>query len=143
MARGVKRHLKVAATPQLDESELIVRMHETDLPGSTRWGRYLTLWANQRKISCKVHSISVVEVKAPREHKISINKHLKSKLDIKPGTTVDFYIKKASRLKAPYYILRYHPNNAVRKKVFLKVLGITLVLLVAATFAALYFVVWR
>jgi hypothetical protein len=98
MARAVKRHLKVGATPHLDENKLIVRMHETDAPEGVKWGNYISLSANQNRIACKVLSNAMAEVKPPREHQISVNKHLKSKLHIKPGTTVDFYIKKASPL---------------------------------------------
>jgi hypothetical protein len=143
MARAVKRHLKVGATPHLDENKLIVRMHETDAPEGVKWGNYISLSANQNRIACKVLSNAMAEVKPPREHQISVNKHLKSKLHIKPGTTVDFYIKKASPLRAPYFIMRYHPDGTVRKRTLLKVLGVAVVLALAATFAALYFLVWQ
>lgn len=143
MARPVKRHLKIGATPHLDEGELFVRMHKDDVPKDMKWGNYIRLSANKSSITCKVLSNAMAEIKPPRAHQISINKHLKDILGVKPGTTANFYISKASSVKAPFYIMRYHPNKAVRRKVFWKTSGVIVVAIIVIVLVALYFQLWR
>ena len=118
-------------------------MHETDTPEGIKWGNYISLSANKRKITCKVLSNAMAEIRKPREHQISINKHLKSRLNIKSGATVDFYVKKASRLKTPYYVARYHPDKAVRRVTFWKMFGVSILLAAVTTIVALYFLLWQ
>ena len=142
MARPVKRHLKIGATPHLDEEELIVRMHENDIPAGIRWGNYIRLSANKKHVACKLQSNAMAEIKAPRVHQISINKHLKNKLGVKPGATVDFYISKASFLKAPYYTMRYHPSSGARKRAFWKTFGTFTAVAIVVTLVVLYFLLW-
>ena len=143
MARAVKRHFKIGATPHLDENELIVRMHESDRPEGTKWGNYISLSANKKRITCKLHSNAMAEIKQPRTNQISINKHLKSRLDIKAGTTVAFYMKRASSLKAPYYIMRYHPDRGRRRGAFRRILGVVVIMAAAIALTASYFLVLR
>ena len=143
MAQAVKRHLKVGATPHLDENVLIVRMHESDMPEGIKWGNYISLSANKKRIACKLYNNAMAEIKEPRAHQISINKHLKSRLDIKAGTTVAFYMKRASPLKASYYAMRYHPDQGRRRRAFRKILGVVVIMAAAIAFTASYFLVLR
>lgn len=142
MARPVKRHLMIGAVPYLDETELLVRMHEEDVPRGVKWGRYIHMSANDSHITAKVFSNAMAEIEKPRMHQISLNKHLRDRLEVKPGTTVDFYLSKASRLKAPYYLIRYHPVPALRRRVLLKTLGWATILVAIVAVVALYFVQW-
>ncbi len=142
MARSVKRHLKVGGVPQIDETELRIRMHDSDIPQGAKWGKWIHLRAYDDHITARVYSNAMAEIQQPRAHQISINKHLRDKLGLKPGATVDFYVKKASGLKAPYYTARYHPTASVRRKALLQILGVVVPLVAAAVIAALYFLVW-
>lgn len=142
MARPVKRHLKIGATPHLDENELFVRMHDDDIPKGVVWGRYIHVSTNNKRISCRVLSNAMAEIKAPRAHQISINKHLRDILEVKQGTNANFYVSKASRLKVPYYKIRYHPDAVVRRRVLLKTFGIIVLVLIVITIVSLYFSMW-
>jgi len=142
MARPVKRHLMIGAVPELDETGLLVRMHEEDVPRGVKWGNYIHLSANNSHVTARVFSNAMAEIEKPRTHQISLNKHLKDRLGVQPGMTVDFYLSKASRLKAPYYLVRYHPMPARRRRVLLKTLGWAAVLAAIAAVVALYFLQW-
>jgi hypothetical protein len=142
MARAVKRHLKIGAVPHLDETELLVRMHESDLPQGMKWGKWIHIRAFDDHITAKVYSNAMVEIKQPRAHQISVNKYLRDKLGVRPGVTVDFYLRKASPLKKPYYMARYHPTPGIRRKAQLRLLSAAVLVVAAAIIAAMYFVFW-
>ncbi len=117
-------------------------MHEDDIPKGIKWGRYIHLSTNDNRVTCKVLSNAMAEIKPPRAHQISINKHLKDILGVKQGTTGNFYISKASFWKRSLYIIRYHPDAAVRRRAFWKTSGVFAAVIIVITLAALYFTVW-
>ena len=115
--------MKVGTAPEDDEGTLIIRMHPDDLPKGIKWNKYIHLHVKDTTISCRVRNNAVVEVPHPRVHQININRDLRNTLGIKSGQVYDFYISKASRLKAPYYVIRYHPNRIARRNMIFKILG--------------------
>jgi hypothetical protein len=123
MAKPIKRHLKVGYAPADDEGALIIRMHPEDLPKGMKWTKYIHLLVNDERLTCRVRNNELVEVPQPRVHQININNRLRELLGIKSGTVYDFYVTKASSLKAPYYVLRYHPDRVARRNMVFKVCG--------------------
>ena len=139
MSRTIKRHLKVGDVPEFDEDFLIVRMHSEDMPKGIKWNNYIHLSTNNAKIACKVRTSDMAEISHPRIHKISINRKLRETLGIKSGLTYDFYIQKALFLKAPYFIIKYHPDRAAKRRTIIK-LAVASVLVIAAIIGlSLYF----
>lgn len=143
MARPVKRHLKVGATPHLDEERLFIRMHEDDVPEGIKWGNYVRVSTNEACVAGKILSNAMAEIKQPRIHQISLNRHLKEILGVKPGATADFYISKAAFWKAPYYTIRYHPSSAVRKRTLWRTFGVITAVVAVIVVAVLYFALWH
>lgn len=143
MRKPVKRHLVVGATPHLDEDWLIIRMHENDLPQGLKFGKYIRVKLGNKTVVAKLRSNAMAEIKEPRVHQISLNKRLKQILAVKTGVTGDFYLSKATSLKAPYYTVRYHPSSSARKRVIWRTLGIVVLFIAIITLAILYFLMWR
>jgi len=141
MAKPIKRHLRIGNAPAQDEGKLLVRMHRDDLPKGTKWNRYIHLTTKNTRITCKVRNNELVEVPHPRVHQLNINKHLRQILGIKTGSVYDFYVSKASFLRAPSYVLRFHPNKTVRQNMFTKIV-LALVLILAMLGAAIYYFVF-
>jgi hypothetical protein len=123
MLHLVKRHLTVGNSPESDEGALMVRMHQDDLPKGTKWNNYVLLLVGDARIACRVRNNELVEVPHPRTHQININKDLRDVLQLKPGKVYDFYLKKASRWRAPLYVIRYHPSRKARRYMIAKVLA--------------------
>ena len=143
MSRPIKRHLKVGGSPQDDEGMLVVRMHPDDLPKGIKWNNYIHLSAKSSKISCRVRNNEMAEVPHPRVHQININRKLRDRLGIKSGTVYDFWVSKAPFWKAPSYVLRYHPNGAARRNMFLRILGAIAVVLAVIGGVSYYFLEYQ
>ena len=143
MKQQVKRHLKIGATPHLDEEWLIIRMHEINLPQGLNFGDYIRVTINNKCVVGRLSSNAMAEIKHPREHQISLNKHLRQILGIKPGITGDFYVSKATSLKAPFYTIRYHPSSTARKKALWQTIGVISTLITVILLLVLYFLMWR
>jgi hypothetical protein len=139
MAKPIKRHLKVGTAPEDDEDTLIVRMHPDDLPKGIKWNRYIHLHVRDGKISCKVRNNELAEIPHPRIHQININRALRNVLGIKSGTIYDFYVSKALILKAPYYVLKYHPYRAARRNMLLKIFGVIITVCIVIGAILYYF----
>ena len=123
MSPIVKRYLSVRGAPEVDENELLVRMHPDDKPKGINWGNYIHLSTKRARVTCKLRSNEILELEHPRIHQLNINIHLRSILGIRAGTVSDFYISKASSWKAPSYIMQYHPNDVIRAHMRLKIYG--------------------
>jgi len=139
MSKPIKRHLKVGRAPEYDNDILIVRMHGDDLPKGIKWNSYIHLAANDTKISCKVRTNQMAEIPEPRIHQININRKLRDDLGIKSGRLYDFYVRKAPFWKAPYYIIKCHPNRNDRRNMILKLCGVVIVALAVIGGASYYF----
>ena len=129
MSKPVKRHLKVGTAPESDEDELLIRMHADDLPKGIKWNKYIHVFVQDSKISCRVRTNQVAEVQEPRIHQININRALREYLSIKSNKVYDFYLGKASRLKIPYYVLKYHPDRNKKRNMLLKMIGTSIFIL--------------
>jgi hypothetical protein len=129
MAHTIKRHLKVGNAPVDDEDVLMVRMHPEDLPRGIKWNKYIHLLVKHEKLTCRVRNNEMAEIPHPRVHQININNKLRELLGIRTGTVYDFYVTNASSWKAPYYVLRYHPDSTARRNTLLKILGAVTVIL--------------
>ena len=141
MSKPIKRHLRVGGAPEDDESELVVRMHQDDLPKGIRWNSYIHLRAKATTITCRVRNNDLAEIPHPRVHQVNINRSLRGLLGIKSGAVYDFYVTKAPFWKAPSYVMQYHPSSTARRNMLLTVIG-AIVGVLAVVGLLLYFLVW-
>ena len=139
MPKPIKRHLKVGRAPEYDNDILIVRMHAEDLPKGIKWNNYIHLAANDSTVTSRVRTNQMAEISEPRIHQININRTLRDNLGIRSGRLYDFYVRKAAFWKAPYYVIKYHPNRVVRRNTILKLCAAAIVALAVIGGVSYYF----
>ena len=141
MSRTNRLFLRVRDAPVSDYDELVIRIHKTDKPQDIRWGDYINISLNGKNwITCQLERSGDTGM-----GRIYINSHLRGFLNryalgiqgVRLEIPCDFYIRKASSWKESFYIMHYHPNDAIRAKMRLKIYGIAIVVVVTIVVAFL------
>jgi len=146
MSQTFTLFLRVKEAPEADLDELVVRIHATDKPRDINWGDYINISLDKKNwVTCKLEPAGETGL-----GRIYINIHLRGILNrdvvgiegAKLEVPRDFYVRKAPSWKAPFYTMHYHPNDAVRANMRLKIYGTTFAVMVTIVVALLAFMLY-
>ena len=143
MPRTNELFLRVRDAPVADYNKLAIRIHNNDKPQDINWGDHVNISLDRKNwLACKL-----IEAGDTGIGKMYINSHLRGILNrravgiqgVRLEVPCQFYIRKVSSWKEPFYIVHYHPNDAVRANMRLKIFGIGIGIIVIIVVAFLVF----
>ena len=146
MSRTNQLFLRVKDAPVADYDELLVRLHKSDKPRDIRWGDYIKISLDKKNwITCQLERSGETGM-----GRIYINSHLRGLLNryvlgiqgVRLEVPCDLYIRKASSWKESFYIMRYHPSDAVRARMRLKIGMVAIAVVATIVVAFLVFLLY-